>query len=220
MAVGKLFHIIHMTGQLNELEAWYDDVFAVKVFMPPATCPESAATRRLSCWATPSSSRLAPAFSEPDWSQFPLGRFYNRFGNHWHSLAYYADNTVDIWRTTQQLGLRTYGEGGNPLTEEPVWDEQRANTSVFTHPKETFTQIEFFDPRFTAMKSMDLRLRPDWDGDWWIKNGPVKPRPGLPTVIARDLDRAESIYTQGSAARCCTRAAGPNGYRGRVRAAR
>ena len=39
MAVGKLFHIIHMTGQLNELEAWYDDVFAVKVFMPHSYMP-------------------------------------------------------------------------------------------------------------------------------------------------------------------------------------
>ena len=30
MAVGKLFHIIPLTGDLPALEAWYDDVFAVK----------------------------------------------------------------------------------------------------------------------------------------------------------------------------------------------
>ena len=30
MAIGKLFHIIHMTGDLPELEAWYDDVFSVQ----------------------------------------------------------------------------------------------------------------------------------------------------------------------------------------------
>src|SRR5580704_19225469 len=48
MAVGKLFHIIHMTGQLNELEAWYDDVFAVKMLgrglvdqEPPGQDPRS-----------------------------------------------------------------------------------------------------------------------------------------------------------------------------------
>ena len=148
MAVGKLFHIIHMTGQLNELEAWYDDVFAVKVFMPHSYMPGERRDASLVLLGDTVIEPLAPAFSEPDWSQFPLGRFYNRFGDHWHSIAYYADDTVDIWRTAQKLGLRTYGEGGKPLTEEPVWDEQHANTSVFTHPKETLTQIEFFDPRF------------------------------------------------------------------------
>jgi hypothetical protein len=198
MAVGKLFHIIHMTGQLNELEAWYDDVFAVKVFMPHSYMPGERRDASLVLLGDTVIEPLAPAFSEPDWSQYPLGRFYNRFGNHWHSLAYYSDDTVDIWRTTQKLGLRTYGEGGKALTEQPVWDEQHANTSVFTHPKETFTQIEFFDPRFTNMQSQDLRFRPDWDGDWWIKNHPVK-TPGLAytTVIARDLDRAVTIYTEG-----------------------
>ena len=30
MAIGKLFHIIHMTGDLPSLEAWYDDVFSVR----------------------------------------------------------------------------------------------------------------------------------------------------------------------------------------------
>jgi hypothetical protein len=30
MAIGKLFHIIHMTGDLPALEAWYDDVFSVQ----------------------------------------------------------------------------------------------------------------------------------------------------------------------------------------------
>ena len=120
MAVGKLFHIIHMTGRLDELEAWYDDVFAVKVFMPHSYMPGERRDASLVLLGDTVIEPLAPAFSEPDWSQFPLGRFYNRFGDHWHSIAYYADDTVDIWRTTQKLGLRTYGEGGKPLTEEPV----------------------------------------------------------------------------------------------------
>jgi hypothetical protein len=30
MAIGKLFHIIHMTGDLPALEAWYDDVFSAQ----------------------------------------------------------------------------------------------------------------------------------------------------------------------------------------------
>ena len=30
MAIGKLFHIIHLTGDLPSLEAWYDDVFGVR----------------------------------------------------------------------------------------------------------------------------------------------------------------------------------------------
>ncbi|MCW2522239.1 MAG: hypothetical protein JWO63_574, partial [Frankiales bacterium] len=28
MAIGKLFHIIHITDDLAELDAWYDEVFA------------------------------------------------------------------------------------------------------------------------------------------------------------------------------------------------
>jgi catechol 2,3-dioxygenase-like lactoylglutathione lyase family enzyme len=198
MAIGKLFHIIHMTGQLNELEAWYDDVFGVKVFMPHSYMPSERRDASLVLLGDCVIEPLAPAFSEPDWAEYPLGRFYGRFGNHWHSIAFYADDTVELWRTTQKLGLRTYGEGGKALTEEPVWDAEHPNTSVFTHPKETFTQLEFFDPRFTNMYEQDFRNQPDWDGDWWINNHPIK-TPGLAytTLIARDLDRAEDVYVNG-----------------------
>ena len=62
MAVGKLFHIIHMTGQLDELEAWYDDVFAVKVFMPHSYMPGERRDASLVLLGDTVIEPLAPAF--------------------------------------------------------------------------------------------------------------------------------------------------------------
>jgi len=196
MAIGRLFHIIHMTGELEALEKWYDDVFSVQVMMPHSYMEGERRDASLVLLGDCIIEPLAPTFTEPDWADFPLGRFYNRFGAHWHSIAFYTDDTVSLWRSATAQGIRTFGEGGKPRTEEPKLDGSELNTAVMTHPKDTFTQLEFYDPRFSPMS--DPREAADWNPDWWIENHPVK-TPGLAytTIVVRDLARAEEVYVEG-----------------------
>src|SRR5580704_11902220 len=89
MAIGKLFHIIHMTGDLPELEAWYDDVFSVqRGFLDHHYMEGEKRDASLVVLGDCVIEPLAPAFRVEGWDAMPLGRFYNRFGTHWHSIAW------------------------------------------------------------------------------------------------------------------------------------
>lgn len=50
-----------------------------------------------------------------------------------------------------------------------------SNGSLFTHPKDTGTQLEFYP----HVMPSDPRFAPGWDGEWWAANHPLG-------VIARD----------------------------------
>lgn len=198
MAVGRLFHMIHMTGRVEELEAWYADVFGAKTFLPHHYMPTERRDASLVLVGDSVIEPLGPAFAQPDWADYPLGRFYQRFGAHWHSLAFYTDDVVGLWHTTHDVGIRSFGEGGAPLTSEPRLDPAQPNTALMTHPKDTFTQIEFFDPQYSEMVDQDLRFKDDWDPNWWIENHPLQ-TPGLAyaTIVVSDLERAEQVFVSG-----------------------
>jgi catechol 2,3-dioxygenase-like lactoylglutathione lyase family enzyme len=199
MAIGRLFHIIHMTDDLPATEAWYEDVFS------PYTMMESSYAETLrrdaslillgDCVIEP----MAPTFTDSDWADFPIGRFYSRFGSHWHSLAFYSDDLLEEWSRARSVGVRVVGNFGATVpfieTEEQLGD----NTVVNLHPRDAFTQIELAGGD-TAAHLHDPRLYDDTDYDpnWWINNHPVK-TPGLAytTVTVPDLARAETVYVDG-----------------------
>lgn len=193
MAIGKLFHLIHMTGDLPALEAWYDDVFAVRRgFLDNNYMPGEKRDASLVLLGDTVIEPLSPAFRVDGWDQMPLGRYYNRFGNHWHSIAWYTDDAGEIWQRCADDGVRVYVEGGVQTTERPG-----PNSAVMTHPKDTITQLEFFNPTGTPIAELDPRLNgSDFDSGWWIENHPVK-TPGMAytTVLANDLDQAVTVYT-------------------------
>jgi len=134
---------------------------------------------------------LAPAFRVEGWDVMPLGRFYQRFGNHWHSIAWYTDDAGEIWQRCTDNGVRVYVEGGVRTTERPS-----PQAAIMTHPKDTIAQLEFMNPTGTLMESMDPRLKPGWNPNWWADNHPL----GLvglayTTVLTRDRGHATHVYT-------------------------
>ncbi|MBY4039189.1 VOC family protein [Rhodococcus fascians] len=193
MSIGKLFHIIHMTGDLPALEAWYDDVFSVRRgFLDHNYMPGEKRDASLVLLGDSVIEPLAPAFRVEGWEGMPLGRFYNRFGSHWHSIAWYTDDAGEMWQRCTDAGVRVLVEGGilTDIRPDP-------KSAIMTHPKDTVTQLEFFNPYGGPMEQMDPRLNGgDFDSWWWIDNHPVK-TPGLAytTVLTRDLDRAVGVYT-------------------------
>ncbi len=190
MAIGKLFHIIHMTGDVPALEAWYDDVFSVRPFMPHNYLETEKRDASLVVLADAVIEPLGPAFHAEGWDVMPLGRFYRRFGNHWHSIAWYSDDTPDIWQRCTDNGIRVLGQAGVPTGTRPA-----ADAMIVTHPKDTITQLEFLDPATSVLGQTDPRLKPGWDPDWWLNNHPLGLKGlGYTTVLTRDLDRARHVY--------------------------
>jgi catechol 2,3-dioxygenase-like lactoylglutathione lyase family enzyme len=189
VAIGKLFHIIHMTGDLPALEAWYDDVFSVRRgFLDGNYMPGEKRDASLVVLGDAVIEPLAPAFRVDGWEALPLGRFYKRFGNHWHSIAWYTDDPGDVWQRCTDNGVRVYVEGGVLTDKRPP-----ASSAIMTHPRDTFSQLEFMEP--SAMADRDPRLKPDWDPEWWVNDHPLGLRRlAYTTILTKDLDRAKHVY--------------------------
>jgi catechol 2,3-dioxygenase-like lactoylglutathione lyase family enzyme len=119
----------------------------------------------------------------------PLGRFYKRFGTHWHSIAWYTDDLAEIWQRCTDSGVRVFGQGGRVLDQPPT------DGIVVTHPKDTNAQLEFQPLAGTPLVEHDLRLQPGWDPDWWVTNHPLGLRRlAYTTVLVRDLNRAKHVW--------------------------
>jgi hypothetical protein len=190
MAIGRLFHIIHLTGDLPSLERWYDDVFSVRRgFLDHHYMEGEKRDASLVLLGDSVIEPLAPAFRVDGWDVMPLGRFYKRFGAHWHSIAWYTDDAGEIWQRCTDNGIRVYVEGGQLTDVRPNPD-----SAIMTHPKDTVTQLEFMRPQ-GMIEENDPRLQPDWDGNWWVETHPLG-TPGLAytTVLTKDRERAEKVY--------------------------
>lgn len=189
MTLGKIFHLIHMTGDLPALEDWYDDVFAVRRgWLDHHYLDWEKRDASLVTIADVVIEPLAPAFRVEGWEKYPLGRFYQKFGDHWHSIAWYCEDNAPVWKNLVANDIRVLGTAGKSTDTPPPPD-----ATLMTHPKDTVTQLEIDPPR--DLRNRDPRLQPDYDPLWWLENHPL----GLygmsyTTVITADLDRATHIF--------------------------
>jgi catechol 2,3-dioxygenase-like lactoylglutathione lyase family enzyme len=191
--IGRNFHIIHMTGDLKALDAWYYDIFSVQRFMPDSYMPQEKRDASLVVLGDLCVEPLAPAFHVEGWDRMPLGRFYKQFGNRYHSLAWYVDDGWDdLYHRFQEAGIRLYGTGG--VKQEG----DKPQGVVFTHPRDTFTQLEFIptpDPT-TGRFLRDPRFQPGWSAAWWTDNHPLHiEQASHATIAVRDANAASSVYT-------------------------
>lgn len=189
MQLGKVFHLIHMTGDLPALERWYDDVFAVgRGFLDHNYQAEEMRDASLVLLGDCVIEPLAPAFRVEGWDEMPIGRFFKRFSNHWHSIAWYCDDVVEVWQRCVDLGIRVYGTGGVPIETPP-------SGAIMTHPRDTHAQLEFMEP---SSNLKDPRFEPSFDSQWWATNHPLGlERLAYTTIVVPDLDDATNLYVGG-----------------------
>jgi catechol 2,3-dioxygenase-like lactoylglutathione lyase family enzyme len=193
--IGKNFHIIHMTDDLKELDAWYYDIFSCQRFMPDSYLPSEVRDASLVLIGTLCVEPLAPSFHVEGWDNMPLGRFQKRFGKRWHSLAWYVpEGFGDLYRAVVAAGVRTYGSGGvKQEGDDPVGP-------LFTHPRDTFTQLEFVagrppgEPEARPSQS-DPRFKPGWTPEWWGRHHPLHLlNISHATLAVGDVDKARDVY--------------------------
>jgi hypothetical protein len=139
---------------------------------------------------------MAPS-AEPEAALMPIGRFFAKFGRHWHSVAWYDDDVRTTWDRLLAQGIQVSHAGG--LTDPPP-DEG----DIYTHPKSTFTQLEFYQPQVALGGPQapgpfgDPRFEPGWDALWQASLNPLGiQRMASVTIVVPDLERATTVYCNG-----------------------
>jgi len=182
--IGKLFHLTHVVSDLAATDRWYDDVFAVTRFYHGFA---KAAGRDASLIAIGDviMEPMTPARVENLRNQ-SVKRFHDRFGEHFHSIAWYVDDVPAISTHLAKHGLHMWDVTGRSVTPP------NEKFAVWTHPKETPGQLEF---AIIERNTIDPRLQPAWSNEFWRERHPLGiERASHITTVVRDLGVAKKFY--------------------------
>jgi len=182
--IGKLFHLTHVVSDLAAVDKWYDEIFGVTRYYRGY---EKLAGRDASLIA------IGEVIMEPmmparvaNLQNQSVKKFHDRFGQHFHSIAWYVDNVEEISRQLEQHGQRLFNIVGKQVK---AGEESFA---IWTHPKDTYGQLEFAT---VGKYTIDPRLQPAWSNSFWREQHPL----GIEhashiTVVVRDLPSAQRLY--------------------------
>ena len=196
--VTKNFHIIHMTEDLAQLDAWYDDVFSVSRFMDKQYSDMLKRHGSLILIGDLCIEPMQPAFEDDGWEEVAIGRFWQRFGARLHSIAWYTatrEDVEEIFRALVNNEVRIYGGRGDQSPTEPP------PGPLFTHPRDTYTQLQFMAP-VPGRGVTDPRFDDAFDPGWWTREHPLHIRKSsCVTLAVRDLGKAKHLFVDVLAGR-------------------
>ncbi|HUO48316.1 MAG TPA: VOC family protein [Acidimicrobiales bacterium] len=185
--IGKMFHVVHVTESLAPLDAFYDEVFSpVRGMMDGNFSPRDLRDGSLLGIGDSIMESMAPS-DVPGADTFPVGRFQKRFGRHLHSLAWYCTGVGELWDAVAAAGIRVV----SPTGERPETGD------FYTHPKDTLTQLEFYERREDMPHPVDLRWEDGWDERWAASPNPLGiVRMAYQTVVTDDVDRGLRVFVE------------------------
>lgn len=191
MTIQEFFHLIHIVNDEDEVDAFYDRLFAPDRFRSKHFMEGEKRWASLSMVSDLMLEVIEPSGEEAD-QGMPLSKFRNRFGQHFHSLAWYVDvpGVKPLFDRIRAAGVRVAKPGGGMF---PAGDIDPGNT-IFTHPKDTFGQVEF-EGKMAHWQGSDPRFQPGWTTAPW-RDGPLGIE-GLShlTTVVRDVAAARQLYT-------------------------
>jgi len=182
--IGKLFHLTHVVSDLDAVDRWYDDIFSVTRFYRGY---ERLAGRDASLIAIGDvvMEPMMPARQDKLQNE-SVKKFHDRFGQHFHSIAWYVDDVEAISTALDKQGLRLYNIVGK--TVKPP----HGMFAVWTHPRESHGQLEF---ALVGNYTIDPRLQPNWTNTFWSAQHPLGiERASHITAVVRDLPAAKRLY--------------------------
>ncbi len=183
--IGKLFHLTHVVNDLDAVDKWYDDVFSCKRFYKGY---EKLAGRDASLLVIGEvlMEPMTPAKRE-NLRNLSVKKFHDRFGQHFHSIAWYVDDVEDISTRLDQANLRLFNIVGTQVKPP------HKMAAIWTHPKETPGQLEFALPGdFTK----DPRFEPAWSNELWCKHPLGILGASHIGVVVRELPAAKRLYCE------------------------
>jgi hypothetical protein len=149
--IGKLFHLTHVVNDLDVADKWYDEIFSVNRFYRGY---EKLAMRHASLIAI-ADLVMEPVMlaQAPGAENSPIGKFLARFGQHFHSIAWYVDSVEDALVNFNERNIRLFDVTGRTV-KQPL-----RTRAIWTHPKDTHALLEFAK---TGDYTKDPRLQPGW----------------------------------------------------------
>jgi catechol 2,3-dioxygenase-like lactoylglutathione lyase family enzyme len=190
VTIREFFHLIHIVDNEDEVDAFYDKLFAPMRFQEKHWFDTEKRWASLSMVSDLMLEVIEPSQADAD-LHMPLSRFHSRFGQHFHSLAWYVDpaGVRPLFERFRAAGVRVAKPGGGLFTD----DAADPGNTLFTHPKDTFGQLEF-EGKVGHWQLSDPRFQPGWTVAPW-QQGPLGiERLSHLTTVVRDLDRAQQFY--------------------------
>jgi catechol 2,3-dioxygenase-like lactoylglutathione lyase family enzyme len=192
MPIGRLFHVMHIVDDFDEAERRWEALLSPDTYAPKRW---SDFDKR---WA--SLAYVGPDFvleiMEPSTAEedrtFPLPKFHQRFGERWHSFAwFFVDGDLsELLERFWVHGVRVAGPRG--LLEKGAVDE--VPRTIFTHPRDTGGQIEFQALGASATGPMAAHERRP--ATFWSEEHPLGVlRLSHLTTGCADLERAKALWT-------------------------
>lgn len=146
--IGAMIHVIHVGGDIRELNTWYEDVFGGLVFLgldEPTYLAEEKRSASLLMVSDYCVETVAPDLPADEATAF--GRFYARFGKRLHSVGFVSEEVEGLAANLEQRGIRCALQHANDRT----W--------FFPRPRDIGGLIiEFIDDLIPE----DPRLREEW----------------------------------------------------------
>jgi catechol 2,3-dioxygenase-like lactoylglutathione lyase family enzyme len=183
-----------MNDDLTQLDAWYDDVFAVDRWMDHQFSDGLKRYGSLVQVGDLCIEPMAPSMDVEGWDRAPVGRFFRRFGQRWHSIAWYVPTKEDfdeVYRTLRANDVRVLGGLGDRSDDTPP------PGAMFTHPRDTITQLEFIvaPQQPGGMGGMqDPRFTDSFEPARWTAHPLGITKSSHVTLTVRDQERGKRIY--------------------------
>jgi catechol 2,3-dioxygenase-like lactoylglutathione lyase family enzyme len=184
--IGQLFHVIHVTDDIDRLDQWYVDVFGARRWMDKHYSPMEMRDGSIVCIGDVPMEPMATVDRDGA-ERTAIGRFSAKIGPHLHSVAWYVDGADELLASLVDQGVRVVSDGGLAPGAPGT------SGALYTHPRDTWTQIEFFPGSMPT----DPRLGAGWDA-----SSPTDHPLGVVglshlSIVVGDLYRATAFYTAG-----------------------
>lgn len=186
----EFFHLIHLVDDEDEVDEFYARLFARDCFMTKQYSETEKRWASLGMVSDLMLEVIEPSAEAAD-ANMPLAKFQRRHGQHLHSFAWYVEpeGVAPAFRRLRGAGVRIARPGGGVFGEE----EADPGNTIFTHPKDTFGQIEL-EGKGQHWRRGDPRFQPGWSTQRW-RNGPLGLlRLSHMTTVVRDLEAAREFY--------------------------
>jgi hypothetical protein len=190
MPIREFFHLIHIVDHEDEVDDWYEALFAPQRIMKNNWLESEKRLASLSMVGDLMIEVIEPS-GLPEDQHMPLSKFRNRFGQRFHSLAWYVDpeDIKPLFDRLRRYGVRVAKPGGGMY---PEGDIDPGNT-IFTHPRDTYGQLEF-EGLFEHWLAADPRFRPGWSTEPWREHPLGIVRASHLTVVVSDLAAATALF--------------------------
>lgn len=188
MPLGKLFHVMQIVDDFDQASERINRLFDPYVYAPKGWSDFDKRWASLAMIGPDMCYEIMEPSKLDEDAGYPLPKFHRRHGAHLHSFAWYVDGDLAA------LAERMRAQGIRVI--DPYENVAAEGGTFFTHPKDTFGQLEFQSPsgEFSGRSPM---LDPNWSGAEWRDEHPLGLlRTAYMTTVVADLDRAKSFYQE------------------------